>query len=395
MIRMHWTATCAVPVCATSWLIATALISSAALAGPREQAQRIHDRIAGVPPSDAVLQQMTNDIASNNALRAALTATQNRHFYTVTLKNFAAPWTNRDQSAFVPLNDYVTLVIGLVKDDEPFDQILFGDALYTGVGISPPPAANSNAHYAALEAAMLDPSFNPVTNIQRTAQSSVYGIPAAATAGAMTTRAAAEAFFVAGTNRAMFRFTLINHMCVDLEQVLDTSLVPDRIRQDVSRSPGGDSRVFLNNCIGCHNGMDPLAQAYAYYDYDETLGRIVYDPSQVHPKYFNNAETFADGFVTPDDSWSNYWRLGQNARLGWDTSLPGEGAGAKTMGQELAASQAFAHCQTEKVFQHVCLRNPVDATERAQVDAMALAFRNNQYNLRRVFAETAVYCMGD
>jgi len=43
-------------------------------------------------------------------------------------------------------------------------------------------------------------------------------------------------------------------------------------RQDVSRSPGGDSRLFLNNCIACHSGMDPMTQAFAYYDYDETAG---------------------------------------------------------------------------------------------------------------------------
>jgi hypothetical protein len=88
-----------------------------------------------------------------------------------------------------------------------------------------------------------------------------------ATAGVMTTRAAARAFFIDGTNRAMFRFTMLNHFCNDMEQVLDTTRSPDRIRQDVSRSPGGDSRVFLNNCVGCHSGMDPLAQAFAYYDY--------------------------------------------------------------------------------------------------------------------------------
>ena len=88
----------------------------------------------------------------------------------------------------------------------------------------------------------------------------------------MTTRAAAEAFFIAGTNRAMFRFTLMNHMCMDWSRCMDTSRPPDRIRQDVSRSPGGDSRVFLNNCIGCHAGMDPMAQAFAYYDFDETAG---------------------------------------------------------------------------------------------------------------------------
>ena len=42
----------------------------------------------------------------------------------------------------------------------------------------------------------------------------------------MTTRTAASAFFIAGTNRAMFRFTMINFMCRDLEQLQDSSLPP-------------------------------------------------------------------------------------------------------------------------------------------------------------------------
>ena len=33
-----------------------------ALAGPREQARRLHDRLAAVPPSDAVLTQMASEI---------------------------------------------------------------------------------------------------------------------------------------------------------------------------------------------------------------------------------------------------------------------------------------------------------------------------------------------
>lgn len=368
---------------------------TAALAGPLEQAQRIHDRIAGVPPSTDVLNEMAALIAGGNARAAALLATRDRHFYTVTLKNFAAPWTNRDQSPFVPLNDYTTLVIGLVAEDEPFDQILYADALYYAPSVSPPPSANSNAHYEALERRMLDPGFDPEAELRRSAQSGFYPLPPQATAGAMTTRAAAEAFFIAGTNRAMFRFTLINHMCLDLEQVQDTSLVPDRIRQDVSRSPGGDSRVFNNNCIGCHTGMDPLTQAYAYYDFNPATGSIEYTDGVVQPKYFNNSETFADGFVTPDDSWANYWREGRNAALGWDESLPGYGQGAKSMGQELAASDTFAQCQVEKVFRAVCLRPPVDAADHAQIASMTSSFKFGGYNLRNVFADSAVYCMGD
>ena len=145
----------------------------------------------------------------------------------------------------------------------------------------------------------------------------------------------------------MFRFTMINHMCRDMEQVHDTSLPPDMIRQDVSRSPGGDSRIFLNNCIGCHSGMDPLARAFAYYDYDngtaEAPGtmRLVYTGGAVQSKYFNNNTNFAPGFITPDDQWENRWRKGQNSLLGWTRSLPGTGTGAKSMGEELANSKAF------------------------------------------------------
>jgi hypothetical protein len=380
---------------AIALVAATVGAATTALADHREKAQRIHDRLTGVPPSEAVLNQMTTHIANGRPLDAALLATHDRHFYTVTLKNFAAPWTNRDRSPFVPLNDYTTLVIGLVADDESFDPILYADALYVAPSVSPPPSATSNAHYEALERRMLDPSFDPETQLQRTTQSSIYPLPPNATAGAMTTRAAAEAFFVAGTNRAMFRFTLINHMCMDLEQVQDTSIIPDRIRQDVSRSPGGDSRVFNNSCIGCHAGMDPLAQAFAYYDFDTAAGSIEYTPGVVQPKYFNNADTFADGFVTPDDSWDNYWREGRNALLGWSTLLPGSGNGAKSMGQELAASGAFAQCQVEKVFQAVCLRPPVDQTDRDEVADMTASFINGGYKLRDVFAKSAVYCSGD
>jgi hypothetical protein len=365
---------------------------SVALAGPREQAARIHDRLAGVPADDATIDAMVTAGLPDGAANIAM---DNPSFYAVTLKNFAAPWTNRDQNAFVPLNDYITLVIGMVRDNVPFNQILSGNLLYTGpANVTPAASASSNDHFVALEQRMRERTFDQDQLVQTT-QTAVYGTPAAATAGAITTRAASEAFFIAGTNRAMFRFTLMNHMCMDMEQVLDTSIAPDRIRQDVSRSPGGDSRVFMNNCIGCHAGMDPLAQAFAYYTFDETTQRMVYSQGTVHPKYFNNDTTFADGFVTPDDSWHNHWRQGQNALIGWSPAMPGQGSGAKSLGEELAATDAFAQCQVTKVFKAVCLRDAVDQNDRTQIANMTNTFRNNNYNLKQVFAESAGYCMGN
>lgn len=374
-----------------------------------DQAKRLHDRIAGVPPDAATLASMRDDIDSGNVLDAALQATQAPAFYNVTLKNFAAPWTNRDQSIFVALDDYIATIIGIVRDDVDFREILHGDIIYVGSGGGIPAySTSSNAHYEALE----DQGVDLMANLTQASQSAVTGLPANATAGVMTTRSAAKAFFIDGTNRAMFRFTMLNHMCRDMEQVHDVTRVPDRIRQDVSRSPGGDSRVFLNNCIGCHAGMDGLSQAFAYYDYEYDVmndpdgqnGQINYndvgqtDPvtgSRVEAKYYNNNLNFEHGFITPDDSWINYWRDGQNKRLGWNETMPASGSGAKTMGMELANSQAFAQCQVEKVFENVCLRPPQDSADRSQIDAMVASFTGGGYRLRQTFAEAATYCMGD
>jgi hypothetical protein len=381
-------------------MLAAALLApvASAWAGSREQAMRMHDRLNGVPPTQAVLDAMQAKIDGGDAKGAALLAIDdaNGNFYSVVLKNFVTPWTNRDQTAFAPLNDYTATVIGMVRDEVPFNTALSADIIYVGKSSLGLPAYSSsdNNHYTQMEAQAI----NLKDALVSQAQSATTGLPAAATAGLLTTRGAARAFFILGTNRAMFRFTMINHMCTDLTQVMDITRPTDRIRQDVSRSPGGDSRVFLNNCVGCHSGMDPMAQAFAYYDYvDNTTtdnGSLQYTPGTVVSKYFHNNTTFAPGFVTPDDSWDNRWRSGQNALMGWDPTLPGSGNGAKSLGAELGASGQFAQCQVQKVFQAVCLRAPSDAADRTQISSMVTDFKQG-YSLKNAFAEAAVYCMGN
>ena len=339
------------------------------------------------------LVDMEADVALGQAgaIAAAYTAMDNSNFYNVTLKNFAAPWTNRDESVFVPLNDYIATVIGMIRDDKPFNTLLSANIIYVGPGSLPAYSNNNNDHYAAMENQSIDMQAGLQEMVSRMYRPASNGV-----AGVWTTRAAAEAFFVAGTNRAQFRFTMVNHLCNDMEQVHDVVLTPDRIRQDVSRSPGGDSRLFLNNCIGCHTGMDPLAGAFAYYDFDETSQSIQYTPGVVQSKYFNNDTNFETGYRTTDDSWMNYWREGQNQFLGWAQSGPGStgsGFGAASMGEELGNSDAFASCQVKKVFQAVCLREPEDAADRFQVDQMVTSLKAG-YRMKQTFAEAAVYCMG-
>lgn len=366
--------------------------------GPREQAKRIHDRIAGVPPSGTDLVYMADKISDGFPLEAAQRAIENSNFYNVTLKTHVAPWTNRDQSLFVPLNDYIATVIGMVYNDADFRDILSHNVIYTYTGTNPNVRdynPSNNQHYEDIEAAGINIGEALKSNeFGESTQQSKVGIPAEAAAGVMTTRAAAAAFFTAGTNRAMFRFTLLNHMCVDLEQVQDATRIPDRIRQDVSRSPGGDSRIFMNNCISCHSGMDGLAGAFAYYNFNEGSRQLEYTIDNVQEKYQINSDNFSFGYVTVDDSWKNYWRAGPNQWLGWEAGMPAEGTGAASLGREIAHSQAFAQCHVKQVFKTVCLREPSDADDRSQLSTMVGQFNQN-HNLKEQFKLAAVHCMGD
>jgi hypothetical protein len=307
-------------------------------------------------------------------------------------------------------------VIGLVRDGADFRRVLYDDVIYHGVN-NPAYSDSNNNHYEALEA--LGPIAGDLSNpaiLVADTQSNVTGLPSTATAGIMTSRAGAMAFFSDGTNRAMFRFTLMNHMCTDLEPLKDVSRVPDRIRQDISRSPGGDSRIYLNSCIGCHAGMDGMAGAFAYYEWnytnDKTDGNLVFTDGAVSAKHLINAENFEPGYQITDDSWVNYWRNGQNWLLGWtdnravtpllkDAKLNAIGKGAKSLGEELANSNAFAQCQVDKVFEAVCLRGPTEffddgvTRDRIERDNIVNRFKTTyNYNMRDVFTDVAAHCKG-
>lgn len=382
--------------CLTVTFIVLATGFSAVHAGPREQAKRMHDRLVGVPPSDAVLNSMQTKIEDGQFIDAALEAMANPIFYSTTLKDFATPWTNREQSVYLDLNDFSATVIGMIRDDVPFNQVLSGNIVYIGSANASNNVAYSqtdNEHYVELQDNNVDLS-NPA-NLVQTQQTALPDnvLPAAATAGVMTTRGFAQAFLVAGTNRAAVRFASLNFLCKDMEDLRDITARPDFVRQDVTRSPGGDSNIFLTDCLTCHAGMDGLAGAFAYYDFDEETQQIEYTDGVVQPKYLSDAGVFRFGHETTYDGWVNYWRTGPNAYLGWVGT--GSGIGAKSLGVELASTRQFAECQVKKAFEKVCYRPPNGAVDHQAVEDIADIFQNNSYSMKRVFAETAAYCMGN
>lgn len=366
-----------------------------ASAGPaeRERAKKIHDRLVGAPPDDATLALMESDVLNSDLMGAAARAMTHPDFYRVSLKNWVTPWTNVDQTNIAPLNDYTATVIGMIRDDVPFNEVLTADLVYIGQNVPglTPYSHTDNQHYDELEQGAVDLSDpNLFTGVPQS------GLPGAQlfdteTGGVITTRAAGEAYFSMGTNRRMWRYTAINFLCRDMEDLRDNTRPADRIRQDVTRSPGGDSLLYHNECSACHTGQDPLSGAYAYYEWDMAQERVVYTRGMVQPKMVMNSNISPFGYVTVDDRWDNFWREGPNSLLDWRAPASG-GFGVKSMGAEVAGSYAFSVCQVEKAFEHVCFRPPNDMTDVAQVDLVATEFENENYNMKNVFAKLAVYC---
>jgi hypothetical protein len=157
--------------------------------------------------------------------------------------------------------------------------------------------------------------------------------------------------------------------------------------------------------------MDGMAGAFAHYEWNYTgnksTGSLDYDPLQVQPKHLINPDNFEPGYQISDDSWINYWRNGQNWLLGWSNSYTGLqltpdgkgnaiGNGAKSLGRELANSNAFAQCQVDKVFEAVCLRSPTEffGQDRVVRDNIVAAFKTT-YNMRDVFTDVAAHCRGN
>jgi len=146
----------------------------------RAQAKRMYDRLVGTPPTPALLDDLESRVAADKVAAGLYmldkSSPRSSQFYTTTLKNFATPWTNRDQTVFAPLNDYTATVIGMVRDDVDFRTALSADLVYIGQGQSPAYSPTNNDHYVALETNNADLRLV----LQATTQSSLNGLPPAA-----------------------------------------------------------------------------------------------------------------------------------------------------------------------------------------------------------------------
>lgn len=382
-------------------LSALLLFSGMLQADERAQAIQLFTRLNGVPPSPEKIAEIESLLQSDKLRAAAMAAINdpNGNFYNIVLKQFVAPWTNEDSSVRVPLNDYIATAVGMIRDDVPFNQFLYEDILYVGESTAVTLPAydlsdTDNSHYSTIEQQGL--KLHDV--LVRKKQSELTNLPPDATAGVFTTWGFAKDFYNGGTNRVAVRFTLKTFMCKDIDGFADNTRPDFRVRRDVTRTPAGDPALFRGTCSGCHAGMDALGGAFAYVDYnpDADVGQtgLLYDATSVVTKMNRNETEFPQGYITTDDTWINNWLEGANADVGWNGATSGRGL--KSYGKMFSSTEQFATCMAEKVLVAVCGVNPNNKDVRIKVNAMANSFKaNGQYNMKYLFAQSALMCRGE
>ncbi len=348
-------------------------------------ALEMYERLTGAQTrvNDPVIQKMKTFLDQGDKTSAAIEATKVNSFYNITLLEWSKRFFDPENAGSIEgeLTDASATLIGMIRDDEPFNKIFSADLLYKVEGM-PAIAVNNNTHYTRAETSNTDLA----TKLVPDTISSTYGIDPAATAGIFTTRGFAQNFLEAGTNRAAIKF-INNHLfCSEMEKTGDSTSPSQRIGRDVFANPNpSQPNLHKTYCMFCHGRMDAMRGAFANYSFDDN--QLKYTANSVHEKYNINPNNNPNGFETKNNSWINYYAQGATATFGFSGNLSGNGL--KSLGKSLTNSKIFSECMSQKVFEKICLHKPASASEREIVSKLGVLFSNSNYNMKKLFQNMA------
>lgn len=421
-----------------------------------KKAQKLFQMMNGVstPIYNPRLKQMAQLIDENRTFDAAGHAIEdnsgpdfsnpsdttyyNPSFYNITLRDFAAPMSTREETVNSELNDFIATVIGNVRDNLNAKELLTGNYFYMA---DPSKAAvpssmerdiiRSNLHYSSLASG----GFNLARVLIKAPQklfngSSVVDNPDPA--GLLTSRAFMSAHAIAGTNRRLVEYAFREFMCIPIEKWAYSQGSDDRIGRDIDRIPGGSATKFVQNCRTCHTRLDPLRGAFAYYTFsnnytkntlvsphtsdfttDEDTSDLVITGlragdggakslpasgnyvNYVVKKMNHNDYVFNGGFVTSDNSFINSVTDAEGDKyFGWRSSMNGKGV--HDFGVMMSQSEGFSRCMTKRVFKTLCKRES-QASEEALIQSTATEFETQGYKLKYLFKKIAGFpqCLGN
>lgn len=345
-------------------------------------AKVLFQKINGVPIllNDVRLEQMASAIDKNDWESAAHVASEDDRFFNVTVRDWASSMSNRKESSYVPVNDFIAFVVGLVRDEVDARELLTGNYRYEAskdLGL-PVPTPKNGQHYDELEKRGLN--LRKVL-VKRTPQWDEIS----EAAGVLTSYGWASEHFFAGTNRRATEFSFQEFLCKPITQWKDAGLPDYRIRRDVPRDPSGSPQTFQNECRSCHAALDAMSGAFAHFDFNEK--GILFGNNWIAPKMNQNNHVYPKGFEVKDAGWVNLATQHHNVELGWRGNLAGYGI--NDFGKMLSNSKAFSNCMATRAFKRVCRRENVETDD---VIRLAEDFEKNNYNLRKLFETVAIGC---
>lgn len=345
--------------------------------------QTLFQRLSGRPilKSDARYNTISKLLSEGKALEAAHLITEDEGFYNNTVRHWASVMSSREETPLEPINDFIALIAGAVRDGLDARTLLTGNFRYEALkekNLTPVSNLN-NTHFEEFEAQQLSLK----TDLVRV---SPQWMTAKNTAGLLTTRAWAKAHYLAGTNRRATEFAFREFLCLPIDSWKTPNLPDLHVRQDVDRAPGGDPNRFQTECRTCHAGLDAMSGAFAEYDFKDD--KFIFASGWIAPKFVQNADVFPKGYRTQHNGWMNLLSSpGQMEIFGWRTSL--EGAGAKEFATMIAESKGFSQCMVKRVFKKLC-RREIAQSENKFLSDQAIDFEKDSYNLRTLFEKIAI-----
>jgi hypothetical protein len=349
---------------------------------PASYANALFQRVTGVSVSSRspLILRMTELVKAGDYAGAARLAMADRRFYSVRMRGFATPYSNKALSPVGEFDDLQALFIGITRDNLDARTLLTGDFRYQGypeLGL-PPVSLADNRHYTEFDANGFDPWKDLVRVDDQWKELDE-------AAGVLTTRAWAKAHYVAGTNRRAFEYTMLQFLCLSKMQWKDRGLPDDYVRRDITRAEAGNPATYQNNCRNCHAGMDAMAGAFARYDFvGDSFVQL--PPGKVAEKYNINTYYYPDGYITIDSSWVNYLTKNHNEAIGWRGAL--KGSDLASFGKMISESKGFSQCLTKKLFEEICNRPPA-MDEIDLMSGIADEFEKGGYRIRSLVGRIA------
>lgn len=386
-----------------------------------KRAQEIYLRMTGVktPIFNPALSQMVQRLNANDPVGAAALATADPNFLNITVRDFAARMSNRDEAVNVPMNDFTATIIGAVRDQINAQRLLYDNIVYMADPAKAAVPSNvemdivkSNNHYETLGNDRFD-----LGKVLTVAQQKVFDgrsvVNNPTPAGLLTTRQWIAAHAVAGTNRRPVEFAFREFLCTPLEKVADSTGPDNVVGRDIDRFPGGSHSKYTTTCRACHTILDGFRGAFAHFTFSNNIVKHSYvvtqaadadeeaagfgmqqNPIYVTRKLNHNEDVFREGRVIQDDTWVNNAVYGTNAStFEWSKT---SGKGLKEFGQLLANSKQFPTCMAKRVFASVCKRQ-AESSDDEMIRQTASEFSTTRnYNLKWLFQKivTTKECLG-